>query len=135
METDRQAGRLDLGAIRGKNRPVLVFAPSADDGRYRKQRDALDDQPAGLIDREVVVLEAFEAGPGRVGDAPMAEADAAGLRRDFRVGPGEFVVVLVGKDGAEKARWSEPLSAQEIFGHVDAMPMRQREVHERRHGG
>ena len=119
--------------LAGRNRPLLVFAPAEDDPRYVKQRHALQDRlaAAGMIDRTIVVVAAFEAGPGREGDAPIAEAAAATLRRTYKVGRGEFAAVLVGKDGGEKHRWAEPVAAQEVFGKVDAMPMRQQEVRDK----
>ncbi len=109
---------LDMSRYVGRSRPLLVFAPRPDDPRSVKQRHAFQGPlpEAGLADRQIVVIETFADG-----DRP--EAGAA-----FGVGVGDFAVVLFGKDGGEKHRWSEPVSAQEIFGKVDAMPMRQREV-------
>ena len=121
MNTAESMGRLDLSSLIDKNRPILVFAPAEDDPRLALQRKALDDQRAGLADREVVVIEALEAA-------------SAALRSTYGIKPGEFAVVLLGKDGSEKERWPEPVAAQEIFGKIDAMPMRRQEVHERKFG-
>ncbi|MCS4120976.1 hypothetical protein GGP45_001318 [Salinibacter ruber] len=46
-----------------------------------------------------------------------------------------FRVVLVGKDGTEKRREAEPVSARSVFDTIDAMPMRQREMREQDGGG
>ena len=37
-------------------------------------------------------------------------------------------MILIGKDGGEKQRWSEPVEPQEFFQIIDAMPMRQDEM-------
>ena len=53
------------------------------------------------------------------------------LRRRFRPeGPG-LTVVLVGKDGGEKARYRGVVDPDDIFALVDSMPMRRREIEER----
>lgn len=119
-----------LGRLRDQSRPVIVFGPAPDDPRLRRQGHswvgALPE--AGIKDRDIVVVEVVGAGEGRVGGQPLSAEEARQLRAEFGVGPGDFAVVLVGRDGAAKERWSEPVSAHEIFGKVDAMPMREREV-------
>ena len=42
-----------------------------------------------------------------------------------------FSVILIGKDGGVKLRSAEPVSAEAIFGLIDGMPMRQREMRNR----
>jgi len=64
----------------------------------------------------------------KVGGETMKQEEARELRSAFSVADDAFAVILIGRDGSEKARWTEPVSAQEIFGKVDAMPMRQDEV-------
>lgn len=39
-----------------------------------------------------------------------------------------FTFILVGRDGCEKLRSSEVVSAEKLFGLIDAMPMRKNEV-------
>jgi hypothetical protein len=39
-----------------------------------------------------------------------------------------FRVALVGKDGGTKLTRSKPLSADVLFGTIDSMPMRRKEV-------
>jgi len=41
-------------------------------------------------------------------------------------------VVLVGKDGGEKLRRGAAVDIDEIFSVIDAMPMRQREMEEKK---
>ena len=48
------------------------------------------------------------------------------------MGAGEFAAILVGKDGTEKFRSDEPVRPETLFGLIDAMPMRRREVRDRR---
>ena len=61
---------------------------------------------------------------------PLMAAAARRLRDRFDVPDDAFRVVLVGKDGTEKRREAEPVSARSVFDTIDAMPMRQREMQE-----
>lgn len=53
------------------------------------------------------------------------------LRVEYLTGADEFAVVLIGRDGGEKFRAGEPVSAAELFARVDEMPMRRRELRDR----
>ncbi len=98
-----------LDAYRWRARPVVVVA-SESDPRAKAQAGLLAAARAALLERDVVVIEAAPETP---------------LGRRF--GPG-FAVVLVGKDGGEKARWREPVDPQAITREIDGMPMRQQEM-------
>ena len=113
-----------------KHRPVLVFGPKTDDPRVTRQRHAwVGALPeAGLKDRDIVVLEVLGAGESKLGAETIKPEEAKELYSAFGLKDDTFAVVLIGRDGSEKTRWTEPVSAQEIFGKVDAMPMRQQEV-------
>jgi hypothetical protein len=54
------------------------------------------------------------------------------LRRQFGIHPGQFCILLIGKDGEEKKRWQSRVALGVIFSLVDAMPMQQREMKEKR---
>ena len=69
----------------------------------------------------------LQSGPGEE-TRPLTTAAVRRLYDRFSVGPGEFRVVLVGKDGTEKRRDPEPVTARSLFDTIDAMPMRQREM-------
>ena len=61
------------------------------------------------------------------GRAP-ATLNAAELRKVYGIGDDVFAIVLVGKDGGEKLRSSEPVTADKLTGLVDEMPMRRQEA-------
>lgn len=100
------AGPSDLGALRWKARPVVVFGsgPLAD----RQRRELRD---PGVRARDIVVLK---------GTPQMA--------RRLRVQPKGFLFVLVGKDGGVKLTSRSLVSRKRLFGIIDAMPMRRDEM-------
>ena len=52
-------------------------------------------------------------------------------RSQYGVDPETFVVILVGKDGGEKLRSTEVVRLEKLYGTIDAMPMRRREMREK----
>jgi hypothetical protein len=104
----------DLEAYRWSARPVLVFAPDSDDARYTEQIALLRAAEAGLAERDIVVL------------TDTAPDEKGRLRAALAVDG--FEVLLVGKDGGVKLRQETPLSVDDLFATIDAMPMRQREM-------
>ena len=49
----------------------------------------------------------------------------------FHVASNQFAVNLIGKDGGEKLRKRIPIAAETLNATIDAMPMRQNEIHSR----
>ena len=123
-----------LDAHRWEHRLLVVFASSDTADALTAQRNAFADREAGVRDRDLLLL--FLKGPaeGQLFEAPgtepqpLTEAAVRRLYDHFGVPTEAFRVVLVGKDGTEKRRDAEPVSARSIFDTIDAMPMRQREM-------
>lgn len=111
---------VQLDSFQWTHRPVVIFADSPNDPRFQEQIDKLREDPAALLDRDVVVL--IDSDPSR----------KSSLRKKLR--PRGFMMVLIGKDGGVKLRKPLPWSVREISRTIDKMPMRLREVEERREG-
>jgi len=118
----------DLEAFQWKNRIILVFAPSSNSDVYKRQMQEFEGEEDGVLDRDLLIFELFEDGESRQGDTSLSERVAPRLRRQFEVGEGEFLLVLIGKDGTVKLRSNHPVAAPKIFGLIDSMPMRQEET-------
>lgn len=125
------AAAAGLEGMRWEVRPLLVFAPTADDPALERQSAMLADAADGLADRRVAVLIVEPGGVRAASGEPAERIDAAALRSRFGVPDGAFRVILVGLDGGAKLVASEPLPADTLFATVDGMPMRQRELRER----
>ncbi|MGB5865723.1 MAG: DUF4174 domain-containing protein [Sulfitobacter sp.] len=106
----------DLSDFKWKNRPVIVFADSADDPAFVEQLELLASRAGELTERDVVVI---------VDTDPDARSD---IRLKMR--PRGFMLTLVGKDGELKLRKPFPWDVREITRSIDKMPMRQREIRE-----
>jgi hypothetical protein len=125
-----------LEAHQWEHRLLFVFAPPAAGDRLGAQENRFEGHDAGFRDRDLRLLVLRGPDAGTVRAAPGAEpqsltaAAAERLYERFDVPGDAFRVLLVGKDGTEKRRDAEPVTARSIFDTIDAMPMRQREMRE-----
>ena len=109
----------DFSRYQGKNRLLLVFAPSASDPRWARQDLLLRRSGAQFADRDLLRFDIFEQGRNR------------GLRARYRIKPGRFRVLLVGKDGHIAFLGTSPVALADLTGRIDRMPMRQGEMRRR----
>lgn len=121
-EADRyvvfDATTLDLDDLIWLARPVVVFADSPSDPRFRQQLDLLAERPEDLAERDVIILTDTD---------PSAQSD---LR--MRLRPRGFMLVIMGKDGEVELRKPAPWDVREISRTIDKMPLRQQEIEDRR---
>lgn len=122
----------ELKSFQWKNRILLIFALSAEDPVCRSLAAELNAQIAGVRERDLLIGKFFEAGANRFAGAPLTPQSAEAFRREFAVRKGTSTVILVGKDGEVKLRREGPVQAAEIFALIDSMPMRQKEIRERK---
>jgi hypothetical protein len=106
----------NLQPYKWENRVLLLFGPR-DSSELVKQKLILAADPAGLEERDMMILE-----------PPETER----LQDRFEIDPAAFTAILVGKDGGEKLRSDRPVSLSELYGLIDQMPMRRREMRQQR---
>jgi hypothetical protein len=115
-----------IEGLQWRNRVVIVFG--LDEAKVDSQLDAFLADRSALEEREMVLIHV----DGEAVSVPFGDIDpprAGAMREAYRVDPEEpFVVILVGKDGGEKLRRTEPVTARQIFDLIDSMPMRQSET-------
>ena len=114
-----------------KNRLLLIFADTDKNPLLLQQSAELKAVRKGLEERDMVL--GLIIGDRRVKgllSGHAAKWDADELRERYGKGSA-FRVVLIGKDGGVKRTQTEVLGAKELFGVIDAMPMRRQEQRER----
>ena len=108
----------DLSQFQWKKRPVIVFADSENDPAFVEQLELLHASELDLLERDVIVLT-------------DTDPDARNPLR-LKMRPRGFMLVLVGKDGGVKQRKPFPWSVREITRSIDKMPIRQREIRDKK---
>ena len=81
---------------------------------------------AELIDRNLVIINSNDSSIffGDIVGVP----NTRGTQKRFGLDENQYEMVLVGKDGGVKRRYSNVVDPQVIFNIIDAMPMRMREM-------
>lgn len=130
------ASAAPLDGLRGEKRPLLLFAKSRSDASFDKQVDLLRGVRPELQDRDMVVLRTTGSEETRavIGYTPINRGTARLLKKQFEPASHGLTVILIGKDGTEKARWRRVVDPQEIFDLIDSMPMRKQEMKQQAEG-
>ncbi|WP_333713585.1 DUF4174 domain-containing protein [Yoonia sp.] len=112
------AAEIDPAALQWLLRPLVVFADSPNDPRYRQQMDQLLAEIDDLVERDVIIIT----------DTDPAAMTA--LRTQLR--PRGYMMALVAKDGRVALRKPAPWSVRELSRSIDKMPLREQEIRDRR---
>jgi Domain of unknown function (DUF4174) len=123
-----------LRAMRGCYRPLLVFAPSLDNPQLVQEFNQLKAHAPELKSRSVLYVPIVPEGhnqpiPGsKVPTARLSEDELAAMRHRFNVEQGDFLVILIGKDGLEKLSNKTPVPVDQLERLIDSMPMHKTEM-------
>jgi hypothetical protein len=98
---------------------LYVFSPSKQERVYQLQMDTLSERQLTLNDHHVVIAEVFENECGHVGPKEIHIESSTGLRREYHILPGQFKVVLVGKDSSVKMCAETCVSCEEVIMRVE----------------
>lgn len=123
-----------LRAMRNCYRPLLVFAPTLDHPQLVEQFNQLKAQIIELKRRAVLYVPIVPEGHNqpipvsKVPTARLSEDELAAVRLHFKVEPGDFLVILLGKDGGEKLNSRTPVAVDQLERVIDSMPMHKSEM-------
>jgi len=117
-----------IDQLRWSERVLVVAAPGQLGAPASLQIGSLLARDDELAARELRIVHLMGSTGGRVAGRTLESDQVRGLREGWGLPAGDWSAVLVGKDGGVKARWSEPVAPDKVFGLIDAMPMRAREV-------
>lgn len=130
MMLAQNESEFQLSDYRWENRLLLVFAPSQENDDYQKQLEELNSNREGVLDRDLKIVHLFSDDASNIDGQQIDDKSTEGIYKKYEVTPGQYTVILIGKDGTEKLRTGNLLTNKELFGLIDSMPMRQREMRE-----
>jgi len=113
----------DLDSLEWKNRVIIVNETKNQD----ESLQLLKAQVAEIDDRDIIwfLIKDDNALTNYLGR--LSREFVSNMRE--RLGPVKGKVILIGKDGGIKSQ-SDYLNLEAIFSEIDAMPMRQLEMHQ-----
>lgn len=129
---DASAQSLDLSVFQWKNRLLILFAPNRSHPVFDELHQSLAARQAEAAERDLVVFEILESAASSIDNEVIDPATAVRLREKFDVPTHEFTVILIGKDGGIKLERQEQTQLDDIFALIDSMPMRQKEMRQRK---
>ena len=112
------AAEIDPAELEWVLRPLVVFADTPNDPRFRQQIDLQMADIDLLAERDVIVITDTD---------PAAMTP---LRTQLR--PRGYMMALIAKDGRVALRKPSPWSVRELSRSIDKMPLRQQEIRDRR---
>jgi Domain of unknown function (DUF4174) len=105
-----------LPAQNSAYRRVLLFTNSNNDTAFTRQQEILKFAAAGCQERDIRVETYF-----------FTQTDNSVLKK-YGISSPLFTFLLIGKDGGTRLRSSKPISSEQLFNLIDAMPMRKDEI-------
>jgi hypothetical protein len=122
-----------LAVMKDCYRPLLVFSPSGDDARLRRQVATLDGAADDMMDRFVLYTPIVPDGRQVTtpADSPytiLSAAEMKDVRARFHIPAGQFAVMLLDEDGSVMLRGAGPLAADRLNAAIDKTPRRQAEA-------
>jgi hypothetical protein len=105
-----------------RSRMLFIFAPDENNKQLQAQYAQLQHDMDQLDSQDVDVLYVIGDHMVKLPPPDLKTVSGDELRKHYHVDATGFRVVLVGKDGWEKSRWSEPTPAKMILNHAQEMP-------------
>ncbi|MBD8489970.1 DUF4174 domain-containing protein [Echinicola sp. CAU 1574] len=125
----------EMSEHRWKDRLLIIKTIELSDSIYKKQINALQKNLGELKERKLVVYQ-FHKDKFKTGlDSKKAWKHTENKEwvEALKLTNNEFEIILIGLDGQIKRRQSQFLAPNELFGTIDAMPMRRQEMESERH--
>lgn len=110
------------------NRLLLIFMPDEAHEAYQVQVKELKGKEKSMAERDILVFSIFNEQVKLPDGQVLSAEEARSLRESFIIPAKESVVLLIGKDGTEKLRSRDLITARRLFLTIDAMPMRNQEI-------
>ena len=104
-------------SIADQPRKILLFYNDNGKEQWEAQQQILEAQRKEVSDRDIRVIS-----------MSFSSQNAAEWKKWNVDGSEAFTFILVGRDGGEKLRSKELVKTDKLFGLIDSMPMRKREM-------
>lgn len=111
-----------------ENRILVLIGDQESDSLVNEQISAFEGREKGFGDRDLITFFVFRSEPSRLNNTPLHPSSAEDILNQYGSDEPGFRILLIGKDGGVKLRKDNPVSVEDIFGLIDSMPMRQREM-------
>lgn len=98
---------------------LYVFASSKNDHLYKLQMESLADRESSSTEHHIVIAKIFEEDQGQICSHVISRDMCQKLRLKYHVMPGQFTVVLLGKNSTVKLFTHSCVSYEEILMRLE----------------
>lgn len=112
--------------MRDHFRPLLIF--TGGNAKLAEQQLTQIASHAAEARNRQVLLVGVQGTAKDIQTVLLSPAEQERAEHRFSISPGQFTVILLGKDGGEKLRSHFPISWNKLQSTIDAMPMRRAET-------
>lgn len=112
--------------MRDQFRPLLLFT-GGNAKLAEQQMTEIASHPAEARNRQILLV-GVQGTAKNIQTVLLSPAEQERTEHRFGISPGQFTVVLLGKDGGEKLRSHLPIPWNKLRSTIDAMPMRRTET-------
>lgn len=96
-------------------RKLFLVTGSIQNAQFLEQEKILNTDSAGIVERDLSITT-------------ITPSNNKALYAKWMNNNEDFRLILIGKDGGEKFTSDIPISYQQLYSIIDAMPMRQQEI-------
>lgn len=121
----------DLSKHRWENRLILILTDNENNSAFQSQVAEFRKDLTGLNERKIIIYKVMP-GEYRTGLDDGNKIKSARLYNEYKKTDAGFEVVLLGLDGRIKLQQNELLSLEELYAVIDVMPMRRREIEQKK---
>ena len=126
----------DLKRHQWNNRVVLLLSDQEDIKTYQQQIAQFNGLPKDLLDRKIIIYQVLPKRYRIMNNLKNTKSNnwiASTILFDKFANKGrDFKIILIGLDGSPKLEQANVLTATELFGTIDAMPMRRAELNRKK---
>jgi len=105
-----------------KPRVLFIFAPDVENKELQQEYDKVQRGQGELEDSDILTVFVIGDRTVRLPPPDSRTMDGVSLRKLYHVDANAFRMVLLGRDGWQKMRWSEPVDLREVMLHAADMP-------------
>jgi len=105
-----------------RSRLLLIFAPTEDSKPLNAEYEALQKDTGEVNSEDVDIVYVIGDNTVKLPPPDSRTETAENMRKRYHVDATGFRIVLVGRDGWEKKRWSEPTDPHAILSRAADMP-------------
>ena len=130
----QSSAKFNLDDLKWEHRVLVVIASDSTQKSTAPLLNQVERYQVDFLDRNMVLIALFKDHVSHIDGVPLDEEASSDLQEKLSVENYDFRIVLIGKDGGIKLDRKVSTDLNDIFAHIDTMPMRRSEMRRKQRG-